>query len=45
MIDVSWKSGRYSDSTMPAITTPMNTSIAGSISVTKRETSVSISSS
>ncbi len=43
--DVSWKSGRYSDSTMPAITTPMNTSMAGSISVTKRATSVSISSS
>ena len=33
---MSWNSGRYSASTMPAITTPMNTSIAGSITVTKR---------
>ena len=34
--DESWNSGRYSASTMPAITTPMTTSIAGSITVTKR---------
>ena len=37
MTEVSWKSGRYSASTMPAMTTPMKTSIAGSINVTNRD--------
>ena len=43
--ELNWKIGRYRAITMAAITTPMNTSIAGSISVTNRATSVSISSS
>ena len=41
----SWKSGMYSASTIAAMTIPMITSSAGSMSVTKRPTSVSISSS
>ena len=43
--DVSSNSGRYSASTTTAITMPMMMSSTGSISVTKRPTSVSISSS
>ena len=43
--DDSWKMGRYSASTTPAMTTPMNSRSTGSISVTNRPTSVSTSSS
>ena len=42
---VMLNSGRYSDSTITAMTMPMMISSAGSITVTKRPTSVSISSS
>ena len=43
--ELSSNSGMYSASTTAAMTTPMMTSITGSISVMNRATSVSISSS
>ncbi len=41
----NWNSGMYSASSRPAMTMPMMTSSAGSMSVTNRPRSVSISSS